>query len=271
MLEFDFMKRALLGGLMLAIIVPLIGVVMVNRKTAMVGDALSHTSLVGVALGLIISFDPVLGAIMAAVVSAIAIEKIRKTYSHMGDMATAVVMALGLGLAAVLSSFAPGGSSFESYLFGSITSITRSDLILMASVFILVLVFFIKYYTPLMDLSIDSNLARLTGVPVEAINIIFTILSAVTIALASKMIGALLVSSIMILPVATSLMVSRSYKESVIISVVLGMAYMIGGISLSYYFDIKPGGSITLIAIGGILVFYLGSKLRGREVNITKV
>lgn len=260
--EFDFMRRALLAGLMLSIMIPLIGVVMVNRKTSMIGDALSHTSLMGVALGLILSINPSIGAVVIAVLSAFAIEIIRKKFPQYGDMATAVIMSLGLGLASILSDFAPGGNTFESYLFGSISAVTKNDLIFISIVFLFIVLISIIYYGALLDISINPNLARLSGVKVKFINFIFTLFSAITIALAAKVIGALMVASLIVLPVATALFIARSYKQSLILSVFLGVIYMMLGLTISFYYDIRPGGSIVVIAILGMLVVGIISKIR---------
>lgn len=113
MLQYSFMIRTLLVSLMISIIIPLIGIVIVNRGTSMMGDALSHVSLAGVALGLILSINPLIGAIFACVIGAFSIEKIRKKFPQFGDMATAIITSMGLGLAALLSDFSPGGSSFD--------------------------------------------------------------------------------------------------------------------------------------------------------------
>lgn len=265
MFEYDFMIRTLLAGFMLSIMIPLIGSVLVNRKTAMLGDALSHTSLAGVAMGLILGFDPVIGAVIVCIISALAIEKIRKKEPKLGDMATAVVMSLGLGIAAILSNFAPGGNSFEAYLFGSISSVSKLDLINICFVFILVITFSFSNYAGLLDMSIDSNMARLAGVKVRTLNIVFTILTAITIALACKIVGALLVASLLVLPVATSLIIARSYNNSLKISIVLGLIYMLAGITISFYTDIKPGGAIVVNAIIGMLIASLIKRLRDRQ------
>ncbi len=265
MLEFDFMRRALAAGFLLSIMIPLIGVVMVNRKTSMVGDALSHTSLAGVACGLILGIDPVIGAVIVCIVSALSIEGIRKKFPHYGDMATAVIMSMGLGIAAVLSNFAPGGNTFESYLFGSISSVTQTDLIITGVVFVLVVGMSVISYSALLDIAIDPNLARLAGVNVSKVNGVFTVLTAITVALACKIVGALLVASLLVLPVATALLVSRSYASTVRIAVLLGIIYTMAGIVISYYWDIKPGGVIVLNAIAGMIVFFIYSKMRKIE------
>lgn len=266
--EFEFMRRALLAGLMLSIMIPLIGVVMVNRRTSMIGDALSHTSLMGVALGLILSFSPVIGAVTISIISAFSIELIRKKFPQYGDMATAVIMSLGLGLASILSDFAPGGNTFESYLFGSISAVKSEDLVYIWIIFICILVISIKYYGALLDISMNSNLARLAGVNVKYVNFLFTLFSSITIALAAKVIGALMVASLIVLPVATALFISRSYKQTVILSVGLGVLYMITGLSLSYYNDIRPGGAIVVIAIIGLVSVGIYSKLRNKKAKI---
>ena len=262
MLEFDFMRRKLAVSLMLSIAVPLIGIIMVNRRPAMVGDALSHTSLAGVGLGLILGFDPILGAIAICIVAAFSIESIRKYFPQFGDMATAVTMSAGLGFAVILSDIAPGGSSFETYLFGSISSVTSFDVISTAVVFVLVLASSIIFYGGLLDIVIDGNLARLSGVNVKLVNGLFTLLAAVTIALACKVVGALLVASLIVLPVATSLIVSKSYKQAFLLSVLLGVIYTMLGVSFSYYFNIRPGGAIVANAVIGMLLFLLFKAVR---------
>ena len=262
MLEYDFMRRVLIAGFLLSIMIPLIGVVMVNRKTSMVGDALSHTSLAGVGMGLILGFDPVIGAIIICIFSAFAIEGIRKKFPQYGDMATAVIMSTGLGLAAILSDIAPGGNTFESYLFGSVSSVTPADLIHILIVFVPVVACSIMYYGALLDIAINSNLARLAGVKVETVNAIFTLLTAITVALAAKIVGALLVASLIVLPVATALLVSRSYKETYIISVILGVIYTMLGITISYYFDVKPGGAIVINAVIGMSIMSIYGRIR---------
>lgn len=264
MLEFAFMRKALLSGLLLSIAIPQVGVIMVNRKTSMIGDALAHSSLMGVGIGLILGFDPLIGMVGICTVAALVIEFIRKKFPQYGDMATAVVMSLSLGLASILSDFAPGGRSFEPYLFGSIATVTRLDLIIIGLAFILLIFTCIKEYGGYLSIAIDPNTARLSGVRVDLLNLIFTILSGVTIALAVKLVGALMVTSLIVLPVATSLIVARSYRSTLVITIILGIVYMMLGILSSFYYDIKPGGAIVLAALVGMLVFFTYSKVKSK-------
>ena len=262
MLQFEYMQRALLAGFLLSVIIPMIGVVMVSRKTSMIGDALSHVSLAGVGLGLILAIEPLAGAIGIRIFAGLLIELFRKRFPQYGDMATAVIMSIGLGLASILSDLAPGGNSFESYLFGSISSVTPADLKLIIIVSILVVFASLALYASLMDLSIDTEMARISGVKVRFTNIVFTSFSAITVAIACKSIGALLVSSLLVLPVATSLLLTRSYAQTYRLSILLGVIYTLSGITLSFYFDLRPGGTIVLCAVAGMLILALISKVR---------
>ena len=262
MFEFAFMRRTLLVGLMLGVTIPQIGIVVVNRKTSMMGDALSHASLAGVALGLIFGFNPSLGAIFVCLISAFAIEAMRYRFPQYGDMATAVVMSIGLGAASILSDFTPGGNTLESYLFGSISSATPHDVIASIVLFVVVLFVTLFFYGGLLNISIDPNLARLDGVPVHVINSVFTALTAITVALSAKMVGALLVSSLLVIPVACSLFLARSYKQMYLVSLTLGLVFMMSGLTLSWYFEIKPGGAMILIATMGLLLSALYARRR---------
>lgn len=260
--EFAYMQRALAAGVLLSVLIPMIGVVMVNRKTSMIGDALSHTSLAGVGLGLILGYNPSIMAVFICIISAFSIELVRKRFPQYGDMATAVIMSTGLGIAAILSDFAPGGNTFESYLFGSISSVSPEDLIIVASVFVLGILINLIFYSAALDLALDINLARLAGVPTRFVNALYTLLTAVTVALAAKIIGALLVASLIVLPVATALFISRSYKQTFFVSILLGVIYTTSGLILSYYYDIRPGGAIVLIAVIAMIIFAVYAKLR---------
>ena len=265
--QFEFMRRTLLAGLLLAISLPLIGIVMINRKTSMVSDALSHVSLTGVGLGLIMGFDPVIGAIFSCIVAGFFIEIIREKMPQFGDMSVAVIMSAGLGLAVLLADFAPGGNTFESYLFGSVSAVTVIDLIAIIIVSVLVVGISIICYSALMDLAIDLTLARLAGVQVRLINSIFTLLSAIAIALACKVVGALLVVSLIALPVACALIVSRSYLQTCIIAVILGVIFTMAGLIFSYFEDVRPGGSIVVASCLGIVLFLIYKHFRVLKVK----
>ncbi|AIG64410.1 zinc ABC transporter permease [Corynebacterium atypicum] len=269
-IEFEFVRRTFLVGTMLAIAIPLLGVVMVNRRTSMMSDALSHISLSGVAIGIIAGFNPVVGAIISAVVGAFAIEIIRKRWPQYGDMATAVALSAGLGLAVVLSDLAPSGRSFESYLFGSLSAVTWGDTLATAVVFVIVVCASVFLYGSVLDIGIDPTMARLSGTHTGAVNACFTALAAMTVALSSKAIGALLVVSLMVLPVAAALMVCRTYFSTMVTSVVFGLVSMLAGISFSYSFDVRPGGAVVVVAVIGLLMCLAWSRFRTQKARGAK-
>ena len=164
-------------------------------------------------------------------------------------MATAIIMSFGIGLAAILSDFAPGGKSFESYLFGSITTVSQQDVIMVLVIFVMVALISIYYYNALLFISINPIMARLGGVKVGMVNSVFTFLTAITIAISAKIVGALMITSLMVIPVATSLIIANSYKKTYILSLVFSVIFMMSGITISFYYGLKPGGAIVMIAI----------------------
>ena len=253
-----------MAGIMFAVALPLIGIVMINRKTSMVSDALSHVSLTGVGLGLIFGFNPVWGAVASCIVAGFSIEAIRSRLPQFGDMAVAIIMSAGLGLAVILADLAPGGNTFESYLFGSISSVTSEDLIGTTVATLFTIALSVVLYSGLSDIAIDRTLARIAGVDERIVDGLFTALSAIMIGLACKVVGALLVVSLVTLPVATALILCRSYRQTCIVSVVLGIVYTMSGLVFSYQYDVRPGGSIVMAAIVGILIFLAVKQVRKR-------
>lgn len=257
MLEFAFMRRSLAIGIMLAIIIPMIGIIMINRKTSMIGDALSHSSLAGIGLGLIFGINPLWTSLIICIIASFAIESLRKKFPKYGDMATAIVMSTGIAIASILSDFTPGGTSFESFMFGSITTVSSEDVYIVLFVFFIVAISSLYLYYGLLYTSINPVLARLAGVNTSAINIFFTLLTAVTVAISAKTVGALMVTSLMTIPVAGAMVFAKSYKKMYITSIILSVIFMVSGICASYYLGIKPGGSIVIIAVISFLLISL--------------
>lgn len=269
MFSYNFMLRAFFVGIMLAVIIPMIGLVMINRKTSMIGDALSHSSLSGIALGLIFGVNPLWFSLISCIIAAFLIEMIRKKYPDFGDMATAIVMSLGIGLAGILSDFTKGGASLESYLFGSITTLSNEDLIICSVVFLAVVISSLYLYWALLYNSIDETMARLAGVNVDWVSRFFTFLTAITVAISAKMVGALMITSLMVLPVAVSLTFAKSYKETYISSIIFAVVFIVLGIILSYVFGIKTGGATVLVAIAFLLVILLFLNIK-RKIDLGK-
>lgn len=193
-----------------------------------------------------------IGAFITGVLGAFTIEWIRSNFPQYGDLAVAMIVSFGLGLASILSDFAPGGNTLESYLFGSISAVSKEVVLIIGLSFLVIVFFSVKYYGALLNIAMDETLAKVNGVPVEKINHLFTFLSALAIALASKIIGALMITSLIVLPVATGLSLSNSYKKTFLYSIIFGILYMITGVILSFYFNIRPGGAVILLAVFGL-------------------
>lgn len=248
MLSYQFMQVALLVGTLLAIIIPLIGTNLVFKRLSMTGDALSHTSLAGVAIGLLAGFNPIISAMIISVISALIIEFIRKKFQKYSEISLAIVLSVGVGLAGLLSSWTPA-SNFDSYLFGSIVAISDVELFITIALFVIVILYFFLFYKEILFISYNENSAKISGVPVNFVNFSYTVISALTIAIATKTIGALLVSSLIVIPVATSLQIAKSYKGTIFISVLISLFSVLSGIIISFYFDLKPGGTIVLVSV----------------------
>ena len=245
MLQYGFMQRAFITGILLAVIAPLIGITIVLKRMSMIGDALSHASLAGVALGLLLGINPILGAMGICLFAALGVEAIRRKIPRYSEMAISIIMSTGIGLAGILSGFVKNGTNFNSFLFGSIISISKGELLL---------------YKELFYIGFDENAARISGVPVKTINFIFTLLTALTVSIASRTVGTLIVSSMLVIPIACGMQVGRSYKAVMIIGVITALVTTVIGLTLSYYVGLKPGGTIVLLEVVCFLILALISR-----------
>lgn len=271
MFELEFMRRAFLIGIMLSIIIPCIGVVMVNKRNSMIGDALSHISLAGVTIGLIFKINPIITAIISCAVASFAIEIMRRYFPKNSDISTAIIMSLGIGLAAILSDFVKGAASFNSFLFGSIVAISDLEVKVVTIVFFIVLTLFIILYKALLYVSFDEVGARLAGIKVQTINIIFTFLISLTISIASRTVGVLMVSSLMVVPVACALRISRSYFQTILFSVIFGAFFTIFGIVFSFYKGLKPGGTMVLTGVFTLFIIVVIQLILKKILKIKKM
>lgn len=247
-------------GILLAIIIPLIGVIVVLKRLSMIGDALSHTSLAGVALGLLLGIEPIVGAVVVCVIAAFSIETIRRRLPRYAEISISIIMSVGIGLASVLTGFIEDGAAFNSYLFGSIVAITDTEVLMVIIVTVIVVVTFLILYKELMFITFDEQGAILAGLPVKKINFVITLLTAITVSVAARSVGALIVSSLMVIPVACAMQVANSYKKTVIYSVLFAMAFTVVGLVLSYYFNLKPGGTIVLTGVVVLIPLMVAKK-----------
>ena len=257
--EYLFMQRAFVVGILLAAVVPCVGMVVVCKRLSMIGDALSHTSLAGVAAGLLLGVNPVAGA--ACVAASFGIEAIRRKLPRYSEMSISIIMSAGIGLAGVLSGFVKNSANFNSFLFGSIVAISDAEMISVIVVSVVVLVLFLLLYKELFYISLDERSARLAGVPVGIVNFIFTIMIAVTVSVAARTVGALMVSSMMVVPVACAMQLGKNFKQTVWYAVGSNVLFMIIGLFAAFYLGLKPGGTIVLVGVAALLIIFIGKRI----------
>jgi len=248
--QYHFMQRALAAGVVVGVICPLIGIFLVLRRLSLIGDALSHISLAGVAAGLVAHINATLCAMIFAVSGTLGIEYFRKHYSKYAELAIALTMSGGMGLAVILISLGKGSTAaILSYLFGSIVAVTQMDLYLIMIVGAIVILSIAILYKLLFYISFDEEGAKLAGIPVNAINVYFTLLTAVTVAVSMRIVGALLVSSLMSIPVAISLQLAQSFRTAILTSVGAALISVLCGLIISYYLSLAPGGTIIIFSL----------------------
>lgn len=264
MLAYAFMRRALACGIVLAVVLPLVGSTLVLRRTSMTGDALSHCSLAGVAAGLVAGVDPVVGALAACVIAALSIEGVRRRMPHYADVAIAVVAATGAGLAGILSSFAGNTRSLDDYLFGSLVSVSDAELALVIVLGIATLAILFVLRRALFVVSIDEGLARTCGVRTRLVDAAFAVTVGVVVSISARTIGSLVVSSMLVVPVAAALQVARGYRACLGASVGISLSSCLVGIVTSYGLGVRPGGAIALVGAAALLVAMGVRAARGR-------
>jgi len=248
-LQYGFMQRALAAGIMIAIICSTIGTFIVLKRLSMIGDGLAHIALGGIALGLFFKVYPVIAALIFSVVSALGINSLRKAKIY-GDVAIAIFFSAGLALAVVLLSLAKGFNvDLFSYLFGSILTVNETDLKMVLGLGILTVGAVILFYKELVYLTFDEESAKVSGIPSDILNNALVVLTAITVVASIKIVGILLVSSLLVVPAATSLQISKNFKETILFSIVLSILSVAVGLISSYYFNIATGGAIVLVSI----------------------
>ncbi len=262
-LDYNFMQRALLAGNLVGIMAPMVGVFLNLRRLSLIGHTLSHVALAGVALGLFLGFFPVYMAIITSVLAALAIEKLRRDYSDYAELALAVILAAGLGLAVILISAAGQTAGVHSYLFGSISLVGTRDIYTIIPLFVIIILMVVKYYYGFFFLAFNEQEARLAGVPVKFLNIIFMIIVSITVALSIRVVGALLISSLITIPVAIGMQVGSSFARTLLASIFASLISVNLGLVFSFYFDLAPGGTIILLSVLLLLLTMGGKKAAG--------
>lgn len=248
--QYDFVVRGLIAGLIIAVIAPVIGIFLVLRRYSLIADTLAHVSLAGIALGLLLNINPLFTALGATTVSSIVIDKLRLSRKVYGESALALFLAGSLAIAVVLISLSHGfNTTLFNYLFGSIATVTNRDILTISIMGFVVLFTIILFYKELLYITFDEVSAQVSGINIKLINTIFIILSAITISLAIPTVGVLLISSLIVIPVVTALQFKKSFLPTIFIAQILSILSVIGGVVISFYFNLAPGGTIVLLSL----------------------
>jgi zinc transport system permease protein len=250
------MIRAVLAGILIAIMCPLIGSFLVVRRLSLVADTLAHVSLAGVAAGMLMGVYPILMAMVFAFAGSLFIEQLRKAYKTFGELSIAIVLSSGLAFAVVLIGLGKGFNlDVFSYLFGSIVAVSREDLWLVFGVAAATLVFVGMFYKRLFAMSFDEEHAQLSGVNIYLLNLSFMMMTAFIVSVSIRIVGVLLVSSLIVIPVAASMQLTKSFRALILTAVGIALTGILGGLTSSFYLDLAPGGTIVLV----LLIFLIGA------------
>lgn len=268
--EYEFLQNTFITGLLIGLIAPLLGTFLVVRRLSLIADALSHVTLSGIAASLYLSkttalfagFNPLFFGMGFSVIGSILIERLRTVYSHYQELAIPIILSGGIGVGVIFISLADGfNTELLNYLFGSVSAVSRTDLWVIAAISIFVMSIVIFLYKELFLLSFDEEHAKASGIPSKVIHFIFIIMIALVIAASMRIVGILLVSALMTLPVAAGMRVAGGFKKTIFISILFGETAVIGGLVSAYYLDLAPGGTIVVISIAILLAAILYKRI----------
>jgi zinc transport system permease protein len=261
-LQYGFIMRGLEAGVIVAIIAPLIGIFLVLRRYSLIADTLAHVSLAGIALGLLFGINPIFTAIGTAVLGSLGIEKLRTSKKVYGESALALFLSGSLALAVVILSLAGGfNANLFNYLFGSIVTVTQTDVWTIAVLALVTIIILFAFFKELVFISFDEEAARVAGVPVNLINTILIILAALTVSLSIPIVGILLISALIVIPVITALQLKQSFIKTIIFAEIFSVISVVAGIFTSFYFNLSTGGAIVLIMLAIFIVIYFFKKV----------
>ena len=248
--HYSFIVRGLEAGVIVAIIAPLIGIFLVLRRYSLIADTLAHVSLAGIAIGLLLRMNPVLAALGTAVVASLGIERLRTSKRVYGESALALFLSGSLALAVVILSLAHGfNASLFNYLFGSIVTVTDKDVYTVSILAVAVIVVLGIFYHQLVCVTFDEEAARVGGIPVRLVNTILIVLAAFTVALAIPIVGILLISALIVIPVVTALQLKKSFLRTIAYAEAVSLFSVVSGILVSFYLNLSTGGTIVLIML----------------------
>lgn len=270
LLNFDFIRYSLISGLLIGFIAPLIGAFIVVRRLSLIADALSHVTLGGISFGMFLLtiipvfsvINPMWFGILFAVIGALLIEKLRTSFSNYQEIAIPIIMSAGIALSAIFISLADGfNQEIVGLLFGSISAVNISDLTTIIIITIIVLIFIVLFYKELFILSFDEEYSKVIGIP-KWIQFLFIVIVAMVISASMRVVGILLVSALITIPIAISMRITKGFKQLIALSVILGELSVILGLIIAFYMNISPGGVIVVLLVLMLILTMIIQKLK---------
>lgn len=266
MLSYPFMVRAVIGGALVALCAALLGVSLVLKRYSMIGDGLSHVSFGALSVAVAFGWSPLWVSIPLVVLAAFFLLRIRANGRVKSDAAIAVISASSLAVGVIVTSLTTGlTTDVGSYMFGSILAMSREDVALSCVLSLVVMGLFLFCYNKVFAVTFDESFARATGVNVERYNVLIAVLTAVTIVLGMRMMGAMLISSLIIFPPLTAMRIFKSFRGVVICSGVLAVVCFLTGITLSYGLSTPAGASVVIVNLAAFLLFFLAEQMLGKR------
>jgi zinc transport system permease protein len=265
---FDFIRRGLVAALLVGLAAPSIGTFLVQKRLSLTGDGIGHVAFTGVGLGVLLRTSPVLTAVVVSILGAVVIELVRERAKTSGDVALALLFYGGLAGGSILIKLAGGtNAALQGYLFGSLSSVSDGDLVVIVALSVAVMVTMAVFARELFAVCQDEDVARVSGLPVRFLNVLVAVGAAVTVTVAMRTVGLLLVSALMVVPVAAVQQLSTSFRQTLYGSCLLGAVASVSGLVVSYYLDVPPGGSIVMLSLAAFLVAAVASSLRKATVR----
>ncbi|MFF5082355.1 metal ABC transporter permease [Actinoplanes sp. NPDC000266] len=258
--QYDFMMRALAGALIIGLAAPSLGIYLVQRRLSLIGDGIGHVALTGVGVGLLLNQSPVLAAVIVSAAGAIGVELIRERGRTSGDLALALLFYGGIAGGVVLVSLSDDASSNSliQYLFGSLITTSPADITVIAVMGALVLIAMLAFRPALFAVCNDEEYARVSGLPVRTLNLLMAVTTAVTVTIAMRTVGLLLVSALMVIPVAAAQQVTRGFRSTMVAAMLIGVGAAGAGVVFSAEADTPPGATTVILALAIFVAIAVG-------------
>ncbi len=262
MFSYTFILRALIAGALVSLCAALLGVSLVLKKYSMIGDGLSHVGFGAIALATALNFAPMKFTVPVVIVAAVLLLRVSESSKIKGDSAIAMISTGALAVGILAASMTTGmNTDINSYLFGSILAMTKEDVVLSAILSVVVIILFIVFYNKIFAVTFDENFAAATGTNVKAYNMLIAVLTSVTVVLGMRMMGALLISSLIIFPSLTAMRVCKKFKSVIFVSAIVSVLCFVIGLIISYIASTPTGATVVVLNIVVFLIFAAAGKI----------